>query len=138
MIGRNALAEVSTADLDEYAMEILEATFAVKSPGTLRRRVYAVQAYSDFCEDELGRCWMPVDEFAAWKYVKRLQADNAAATRAASLGVDGSDIVEQSLRIQGVAIQMKALKKPSLRVMIQDVNSYGICPCRQQMNTYDI
>ena len=123
VIGRNAMSEVSGPDLDEYAMEILEATFAVKSPGTLMRRLYAVQGFADFTEVYLGRCWIPVDEFAAWQYVKRLQADKAAATRGASfmeslrfcwylLGVDGADVVEQSLRIKGVAIQMKATKRP--------------------------
>ena len=109
--------------LDEYAMEILEATFAVKSPGTLRRRLYAVQAFSDFCEENFGAAWLPVEEVLAWKYVKTLQSENAAATRAASfmeslrfcwylLGGDGADVVESSLRIKGVAIQMKALKRP--------------------------
>ena len=123
IIGRNAEAEVSLADLDEYAMEILEATFAVKSPGTLRRRLYAVQSFSDFCEEKFGTAWLPVDEVLAWKYVKKLQTENAAATKAASfmeslrfcwylLGVDGADVVEISLRIKGVAIQMKALKRP--------------------------
>ena len=38
----------------QIALEILDATFAVKSPGTLLRRVYAVQAYEDWCVGEAG------------------------------------------------------------------------------------
>ena len=122
-IGQRAMEEVSAYELDEYAAEILEATFAVKAPGTLRKRMYAIQGFSDWCIEHGLGSWQPVVEKHAWMYVRSLQTDGAAATKGASflealrfchylLGVQGADDVVQSLRVHGVAMQMRACKQP--------------------------
>ena len=107
----------------ECALEILNATFAVKSAGTLFRRLYAVQAYEDWCVEHLNKHWLPVTEFDVWTYVKWLQKTEAPATKAGSLvealrfswyllGVHGADLAESSLRIKGVSSQMRSMKRP--------------------------
>ena len=107
----------------DCAIEILDATFAVKSAGTLFRRLYAIQAYEDWCVAHLQKHWLPVSEFDVWTYVRQLQKDGAPATKPSSLvealrfrwfplGVEGADKNEASLRIKGVSSQMRASKRP--------------------------
>ena len=122
-VGRKVTVEANFDNVVETALAILDATFAVKSPGTLMRRVYSVQAYEDWCAETLGKHWLPVDEFSVWQYVRHLQATKAPATKASSLvealrfcwfllGCEGCDEAEQSLRVKGLSSQLRAQKKP--------------------------
>ena len=122
-IGLKVTVEATFDTVLECAIEILDATFAVKSAGTLFRRLYAIQSYEDWCVERLGKHWLPVSEFDVWTYVRHLQSSGAPATKPSSLvealrfswyllGVEGANIAESSLRVKGVASQMRAAKKP--------------------------
>eukprot|EP00435_Cladocopium_sp_Y103_P070349 s60_g35.t1 len=115
--------EASVDTLVQCAHQILDAVFAVESPGTLMRRLYSIQAFEHWCNDSFNEHWMPVTEYKAWKYVCWLKETKSAPTKASSflealrfswylLGVEGSGDAEQSLRIKGLASQLKASKKP--------------------------
>jgi hypothetical protein len=122
-VGLKVSVEATMDTVLECAIEILDATFAVKSAGTLFRRLYAIQAYEDWCVAHLQKHWLPVSEFDVWTYVRQLQKDGAPATKPSSLvealrfswfllGVEGADKAEASLRIKGVSSQMRASKRP--------------------------
>ena len=113
----------STADtVAQCAWQILDAIFAVKSAGTLLRRLHALQSYEQWCVSTVGEHWIPVSERRVWNYVQWLQQTNAAATKASSLlalrfswflfGVEGASEAEQSLRVKGISSQMRAAKRP--------------------------
>ena len=115
--------EASPDNVCETALKILDAVFAVKSPGTLGRRMYSLQSYNQWCMEKYSEYWIPVSELRVWQYVQSLKEENAAPTKAASLlealrfawfllGVHGADEAEQSLRIKGISAQMKASKRP--------------------------
>ena len=123
VVGQKVLKEASWLNEDSYAEQILDATFAVKAPGTINKRLYAMQAYAVWCQDVLGKCWQPLEETDAWRYVLHLKDSHAPATKATTflegvrfswhlLGVKGADFTERSLRVRGVAVQQKAQKKP--------------------------
>ena len=84
-VGRKVTVEARVDNLREVALEILDATFAVKSPGTLLRRLFAIQAYEAGCVERLGKHWLPVVEFEVWTYVRWLQSTKALATKASSV-----------------------------------------------------
>ena len=122
-VGLKVTVEANVDTVVDCALEILDATFAVKSAGTLFRRLYAVQAYEDWCVEHLNKHWLPVTEFDVWTYVRWLQKTEAPATKAGSLvealrfswyllGVEGANLAESSLRIKGVSSQMRAKKHP--------------------------
>lgn len=122
-VGMKVTVEATADTVHSCALEILDATFAVKSAGTLFRTLYAIQAYEDWCVEHLIKHWLPVSEYDVWTYVRWLQKTNAPATKAGSLvealrfswyllGVEGSDLAEASLRIKGVSSQMRSQKKP--------------------------
>eukprot|EP00435_Cladocopium_sp_Y103_P065102 s975_g27.t1 len=107
----------------ECAHGILDAVFSVKSPGTLMRRLYSIQAFEHWCNDQFNDHWLPVTEYRAWKYVSWLKETGAAPTKASSflealrfawylLGVEGSGEAEKSLRVKGLASQQRSKKKP--------------------------
>ena len=84
----------------------------VKSAGTLFRRLYAIQAYEDWCVEHLNKHWLPVSEYDVWTYVRWLQKTNAPATKAGSLvealrfswyllAVEGSDPFGSQSQNQG-------------------------------------
>ena len=115
-VGLKVTVEATADTVHSCALEILDATFAVKSAGTLFRRLYAIQAYEDWCVEHRSKHWIPVSEYDVWTYV-------APATKAGSLvealrfswyllGVEGSNLAESSLRIKGVSSQMRSHKKP--------------------------
>ena len=115
--------ESSFLQMDDYAVEVLDATFAIKSPGTISKRLYAMQSFATWCTEQMGCNWQPLDEFVCWKYVRHLQQSGAPATKGASfleavrfawylLGVHGGDVCEKSLRVRGVAAQLKVKKLP--------------------------
>ena len=122
-ISSKAAKESSFLARDDYAVEILDATFAIKSPGTICKRLYAMQSFATWCAEQMGCNWQPMDEYLCWRYVRHLQSTGAPATKAASfleavrfswflLGVQGADQCEKSLRVRGVATQLKAKKAP--------------------------
>ena len=122
-IGLKITVESTMDTVVECAHNILDAVFSVKSPGTLMRRLYSIQAYEQWCTEMYNEHWIPVTEFRAWNYVSWLKSTNAAPTKAGSfiealrfswylLGVEGAGEAEQSLRIKGVASQLRAGKKP--------------------------
>ena len=122
-IGLKVTVEATADTVLDCAIEILDATFAVKSAGTLFRRLYAIQSYEDWCVAHLQKHWIPVSEFDVWTDVRQLQKDGAPATKPSSLvealrfswyllGVEGADKAEASLRIKGVSSQMRASKRP--------------------------
>ena len=48
--GQNILDEADHSSVKTYAIEVLDATFAVKSPETWMKRYYAMKDYFGFCE----------------------------------------------------------------------------------------
>eukprot|EP00435_Cladocopium_sp_Y103_P038505 s526_g10.t1 len=122
-IGLKVTVEATADTVFECALKILDAVFAVKSPGTLMRRLYSIQAFEHWCNDKFNEHWLPVTEYKAWQYVCWLKDTSAAPTKATSfiealrfswylLGVEGSGDAEKSLRVKGLASQQKASKKP--------------------------
>eukprot|EP00435_Cladocopium_sp_Y103_P058675 s1435_g20.t1 len=122
-IGLKVTVEATSDTLLECAHGILDAVFSVKSPGTLMRRLYSIQAFEHWCNDTFNDHWLPVTEYKAWRYVSWLKETGAAPTKAGSfieglrfswylLGVEGSGDAEKSLRVKGSAAQQKASKKP--------------------------
>ena len=124
-VGRKITLEASEIEEAGYALEVLDASFSLKSPGTLLKRYYSVKGYHDWCSEVKGVEWLPMTEFLAWEYVRYLKSSQSAPTRAASfmegcrfcwyiLGVDGADAIETSLRVKGMSAQMKVTKRPWL------------------------
>lgn len=122
-IGLKVSVEATIDTVVQCAHKILDAVFAVKSPGTLMRRLYSIQSFEQWCIEKFSEHWLPVTEFRAWQYVCFLKESNAAPTKAGSflealrfswflLGVEGSGECERSLRIKGISSQMRASKKP--------------------------
>ena len=122
-VGLKVSVEATIDTVRDCALKILDATFAVKSPGTLLRRLYSLQSYQQWCLKETGSNWIPVSERRVWEYVQWLQNSQAAPTKASSflealrfawylLGVEGAGEAEKSLRVKGVAMQMRATKTP--------------------------
>ena len=106
-----------------YACEILDACFGLKSPGTLLKRFYSLKSIHDWCIEFKTSDWLPMTETMAWEYVRWLKMESAPATKAASfiescrfsrfvVGVDGTNTVESSFRVKGASNQMKAAKRP--------------------------
>ena len=121
--GRNILVEADHSSVNAYAMEVLDATFSVKSPGTLMKRYYALKSYFDFCEGVAGCEWAPLTETSAWRYAKHLKDTGAPPTKLGSfieaarfswymLGLEGANLVEASLRLKGLSAQMRVRKRP--------------------------
>ena len=121
--GQNILDEADHSSVNAYAIEVLDATFSVKSPGTLMKRYYALKSYFDFCENIASCEWAPLTETSAWKYAKHLKDINAPPTKLGSfieaarfawyvLGLKGANLVESSLRLKGLFAQMRVRKKP--------------------------
>ena len=124
-VGRKIAMEAVEIDETEYALEVLDASFSLKSPGTLLKRYYSVKGYHDWCTGVKEVDWLPMTEFLAWEYVRHLKSSQAAPTRASSfmegcrfcwyiLGVDGANAIETSLRVKGMSAQLKATKRPWL------------------------
>ena len=122
-IGSKVTVEATADTVLECAHNILSAVFAVKSPGTLLRRLYSIQAFELWCADNLKEHWLPVTELKAWRYVCHLKDSSAAPTKASSfiealrfawflLGAEGAGEAECSLRVKGISAQMRAGKKP--------------------------
>lgn len=122
-VGRMVLREAQDGKEDDYAMEILDASFSLKSPNTLLKRFYSIKGFYEWCKEVQKVDWLPMTEFLAWEYVKYLKSSQAAPTRASSfmescrfcwyiLGVDGSNAIESSLRVKGMTAQMKVTKRP--------------------------
>ena len=122
-VGLKVSVEATIDTVQECSWRILDAIFAVKSPGTLLRRLYSLQAYQQWCMDHQNVDWIPVSERTVWDYVQWLQTTGAAPTKASSLlealrfawyllGVQGADESEKSLRVKGVSMQMRAAKRP--------------------------
>lgn len=120
--GRNIIVEANLDTAHECATKNLDAIFALKSPGTLFRRLYAMQSFEAWSLEKRSEHWLPVTEAHAWQYVLWLEDTKAPPTKATSfleglrfcwflLGVDGCDTCEQSLRVKGVASQMRAKKR---------------------------
>lgn len=124
-VGRMVLNEAQEGNEDDYAFEVLDASFSLKSPNTLLKRFYSIKGFYDWCLDIQKVDWLPMTEFLAWEYVRYLKNSQAAPTRAATfmegcrfcwyiLGVDGSNAIETSLRVKGMTAQMKVTKRPWL------------------------
>lgn len=120
-IGRKVLVEADPDDISTYAIDVLNAVFSVKSPGTLNKRLYGLKLFKQWVESECGQAWLPLSEAKAWAYIRFLKESNAPATRAISfveacrfgwflLGLEGADEVQSSLRIKGGSALMKAEK----------------------------
>lgn len=121
--GRQVQSEASSDDIRRCGLEIIDAIFGLKSPGTLMKRYYALEAFKRWAESQPSSRWLPFTESAAWTYVRFLKNTNAAPTRSASFmeasrfachlfGVDGASSVESSLRVKGLAAQLFTKKKP--------------------------
>ena len=121
-VGRKVEVEADDSNVFETAVEILDATFGLKSPGTLMKRAHSIQQFANWHGSVLNTVWLPVDEQNVWKFVKQLQLCAAPPTRASSLlealrfawfilGVTGANTAEESLRVKGICAQMKAKKR---------------------------
>ena len=122
-IGLKVTVEANPDNVHATALKILDAVFAVKSPGTLSRRMYSLQSFNQWCIETYSEYWIPVSEMRVWQYVQYLKQTGAAPTKATSLleamrfawyllGVHGADEAERSLRVKGISAQMKASKRP--------------------------
>lgn len=122
-IGLKVSVEATADTVNEVALQILDAVFAVKSPGTLYRRLSSLQSFEQWCSENFGEHWLLVSEMRVWQYTQWLKKTNAAPTKAASflealrfawflLGVHGADEAQHSLRVKGISAQMKSTKKP--------------------------
>lgn len=122
-VGRQIQVDATPDTVHEIALEILDACFALKSPGTLYKRYYGLKGFFDWHRRWFGLDWLPMTEGKAWSYVKNLKESAAPATKASAfieacrfswyiLGLDGTGDVESSLRVRGVSAQMKAKKRP--------------------------
>lgn len=69
-VGRKISVEAGLDQLPLYALEVIDATFAVKSANTLQKRFYAFKAYRDWCHDQGVSAWLPLSERQAWEYVR--------------------------------------------------------------------
>ena len=122
-MGLKVSVEATVDTVSECALKILDAIFAVKSLGSLYRRLYSLQAFEHWCADVHAEHWLPVSEMRVWQYVQWLRERDAAPTKAASfleslrfawflLGVHGADESERSLRVKGIAAHMISTKRP--------------------------
>eukprot|EP00438_Fugacium_kawagutii_P023436 Skav223485 [mRNA] locus=scaffold643:33892:36297:+ [translate_table: standard] len=121
--GIAAIAESLPGEETSKAKENLDASLAVKSANTIRKRYYSMKAYSDWLMGNFLEEWIPMKESSAWSYIRHLHLESKPATRATSflesvrfvhfvMRVEGSDEVLSSLRIKGLASQMLSQKKP--------------------------
>eukprot|EP00438_Fugacium_kawagutii_P024334 Skav216818 [mRNA] locus=scaffold135:179643:180464:- [translate_table: standard] len=60
--GRKVNVEATMGNIDEYACQVLDASFAVKSAATLRKGLYALKPFRDWCNDIGAADWIPVTE----------------------------------------------------------------------------
>ena len=79
--GRQALNESLPSKRETYLKSVVNATFLLKSPGTLLKRYYAIRAFVFWMHDRHSRPWLPMLEIDAWSYVRSLAKDGAAATK---------------------------------------------------------
>ena len=121
--GRQALNESLPSKRETYLKSVVNATFLLKSPGTLLKRYYAIRAFVFWMHDRHSRPWLPMLEIDAWSYVRSLAKDGAAATKGNSfleaarfchfvLGITGADNVVASLRVKGLSAQLWVTKRP--------------------------
>ena len=89
VIGRKVLEEAVVDDHESYGLEVIDACFGLKSPGTLQKRLYALRAFSDWCTNDGNIDWLPLSESAAWRYIRHLKTIGAPATKAATF-LEGS------------------------------------------------
>ncbi len=123
VIGRKVLEEAVVDERESYGLEVIDACFGLKSPGTLQKRLYALRAFSDWCGTMGNINWLPLSESIAWQYIRHLKTSGAPATKAATfleaarfgwfiVGLDGGDEVQSSLRARGLSSQLFASKRP--------------------------
>ena len=121
--GRQVQSEADSDDVRQCGLEIIDAIFGLKSPGTLMKRYYALEAFKRWKDSQELSKWLPFTETAAWTYVRFLKSTNAAPTRSASFleasrfawylfGADGASPVESSLRVKGLSAQLFTKKTP--------------------------
>ena len=91
-----------------YCCEMLGATFGLKSPNTLLKRLYGVRAYNEWLIHNGLGVWLPLTELSAWRYLCFLKESGASATKATSF----LESVLSSGRIRGRASQLFASKRP--------------------------
>ena len=120
--GRAALSEAKHDDFDQYGLSVLDACFAFKSPGTLKR-FYALNTYCDWLQSLGFVDLFPFSERRAWSYLLHLKESKAPPTRSSSfmerlrfchhvLAMDGADLASDSVRMQGLSAQLHSDKRP--------------------------
>ena len=72
-VGLKVTVEATPDSVCETALKILDAVFAVKSPGTLSRRLYSLQSFEQWCVEKFSEHWIPVSEMRVWQYVQHLK-----------------------------------------------------------------
>ena len=121
--GRAAVQEKGLSEVFRYGLELLDATFGLKSPGTLLKRLCAIKLFNQWQMRNFTETWIPFSEQRVWAYMRDLKETKAPASRAVSLlesirfchyvlKVDGALSVLESLRIKGLAAQLYANKRP--------------------------
>ena len=121
-VGVRALEEHGDSWILDCLKEIVDASFGVKSPGTLMKRHYSIKSFAEWCTTR-NQDWLPLSEKNAWLYVRNLREVEAPATKAVSfieacrfvhhvLGVHGAGEIECSLRVRGLASQLHLGKAP--------------------------
>ena len=121
--GRAAVHEKGLSDIFRYGLELLDAVFGLKSPGTLMKRLCAIKLFNQWLIRNYTETWLPLREQHVWSYIRFLRESKAPASRAVSLlesirfchymlKVDGSMEILESLRVRGLASQLFANKKP--------------------------
>ena len=121
--GQAAVHETGLSDIYKYGIELLDAVFGIKSPGTLMKRLCAIKLYNHWIIRHYSEVWIPLSEQRVWEYMRFLRETKAPAPRAVSLlesvrfchhllKVDGAHETLDSLRVKGLAAQLYASKKP--------------------------
>ena len=121
-MGRQSTVDATDDTIADVGKELLDACFSLKSPGTLWKHFYGIKNFYSWHIENVGPDWLPMQESAAWGYMKHLRDQQAPPTKASTflescrfawyiLGVDGAGSIESSLRIKSISAQMKSKKR---------------------------
>ena len=119
-VGRQIMAE----NTEEGKKQVLLAVLGTRSPGTVIKRINALLHFYRWHVVNSDQDFLPLNEAAAWEYVRHLQLSGAAPTKAMSfvqalrfshfiLHVDGAESCFLSRRLSGSAELQMALKGPT-------------------------
>lgn len=66
--GIAASVEAPSGEESQYALEVLDACMAIKSPNTIAKRYYSMKSYQDWLSENYMEDWLPMREVRAWAH----------------------------------------------------------------------